>query len=316
MASVLTFGETMGLVRGDDLGGWETVSRATVGIGGADSNVAIGLTRLGVETAWVGRVGDDALGRRVEREIRGEGVRTRVVVDAARATGLMLKERRTARHGRVTFYRRESAGSAIAPSDISSDEIAASRVVLVNGVTASLSATARATVLSVVERARDHGVLVAFDINHRPSMWPEGDPRRLYEQIAKSSDIVFAGDDEARLLLGSAQTLAPLQYANAIATLGPTQVVIKSGAAGAVAQEGTLTASVPAVPIDPVDTVGAGDAFVAGYLAALLDGASLPERLTLGAQCGAFACLGPGDWESLPRRSDLALLDSADPIQR
>ena len=62
MASVLTFGETMGLVRADDLGGWETVSRASIGVGGADSNVAIGLRRLGVSSAWIGRVGDDALG--------------------------------------------------------------------------------------------------------------------------------------------------------------------------------------------------------------------------------------------------------------
>ncbi len=315
MASVLTFGETMGLVRADDLGGWETVSRASVSIGGADSNVAIGLRRLGVDSAWIGRVGNDALGRRVERDIRGEGVQTRVVVDAARSTGLMLKERRTPRHGRVTFYRRHSAGSALAPEDIADDDIAASRIVLVNGVTASLSDSARATVLSVLERARAHGVVVAFDVNHRTSMWLEGDPQPLYRQIAASSDIVFAGDDEAQLLLGG-PTLTPTEYAAAIIDLGPTQAVIKSGADGAVARDGTQIAAASAVPIDPVDTVGAGDAFVAGYLAALLDDASLSERLTLGVRCGAFACLGPGDWESLPLREDLALLNNVDPVQR
>ncbi|MDQ1135419.1 2-dehydro-3-deoxygluconokinase [Microbacterium sp. SORGH_AS 1204] len=315
MASVLTFGETMGLVRADDLGGWETVSRASIGVGGADSNVAIGLRRLGVSSAWIGRVGDDALGRRVERDIRGEAVETRVIVDPTRPTGLMLKERRTPAHGRVTFYRRESAGSALSSDDIDDEDIARSRLVLVNGVTASLSTTARETVLSVADRARGLGVLVAFDVNHRPSMWGGKDAQPLYRQIAASSDIVFAGDDEARLLLGG-PALSPGEYAAALLALGPSQAVVKSGAAGAVAHEGEQKASAAAVAIDPVDTVGAGDAFVAGYLAALLRGATLSERLALGVQCGAFACLGPGDWESLPRREELALLNSVDPVQR
>lgn len=315
MTSVLTFGETMGLVRADDLGSWETVGRALISIGGADSNVAIGLSRLGVDTTWVGRVGDDALGRRVEREIRGESVTTRVVVDATRTTGLMLKERRTPVHSRVTFYRRGSAGSALRPNDITDDEIEASRLVLVNGVTASLSETARETVLSVVMRARSKGVLVAFDVNHRSSLWTHGDPRPLYREIAEASDIVFAGPDEAHLLLGGA-TMTDAEYAAELIALGPGQAVVKSGAAGAVAREGTRIASAPAVRIVPVDTVGAGDAFVAGYLAALLDGATLSERLSLAVRCGAFACLGPGDWESLPRRADLTLLTSADPVQR
>lgn len=315
MASVLTFGETMGLIRAADLGGWETVSRAEVSVGGADSNVAIGLRRLGIDVAWIGRVGDDAMGRRIEREIRGEGVRARVVVDASRATGLMLKERRTPSHGRVSFYRRGSAGGALEPRDIGDDDIASADVVVVNGVTASLSDSARDTVLSVVERARARGVTVAFDINHRPSLWTGRDPRPLYSEIARGSDLVFAGDDEARLLLGSAED-SPAALATAMLELGPTQAVVKSGAAGAVVRQGDAFASRPAVPIDPVDTVGAGDAFVAGYLAAMLDGADLDGRLGLGVRCGAFACLGPGDWESLPRSSDLALLDASDPIER
>ncbi|WAC70290.1 sugar kinase [Microbacterium sp. SL75] len=315
MASVLTFGETMGLVRGNELGGWETLSRATVGIGGADSNVAIGLSRLGVSCTWVGRVGDDALGRRVEREIRAEGVRTRAIVDSTRPTGLMLKERRTPLHSRVSFYRAGSAGSALAPNDVQDEDVAAASLVLVNGVTASLSESARDTALSVVDRARRLGVPVAFDVNHRPSLWRDADPRPLYREIARSSDIVFAGDDEARLLLDSTEE-SPVALAAALAALGPRQAIVKSGAAGAVAVEDSVVVSAPAVRIDPVDTVGAGDAFVAGFLAGLLDGADPTGRLNLAVRCGAFACLGPGDWESAPRRADLALFDAADPVQR
>lgn len=315
MASVLTFGETMGLFRGDDLGGWETVSGARVSVGGADSNVAIGLSRLGIDVSWIGRVGDDALGRRVAREIRAEGVHTRAIVDETRPTGLMIKERRTPAHSRVSFYRSGSAGSALTPGDITDDELAAVALVVVNGVTAALSASARDTVSSVAARARENGAIVAFDVNHRPSLWSGRDPRPVYLEIARQSDLVFAGDDEARLLLHNGERDA-VTLADELLSIGPSEAVVKSGAAGAVARHGTETAVAAAIPIDPVDTVGAGDAFVAGYLAALLDGATLEARLALGVRCGAFACLGPGDWESLPRRADLALFDGGDPVQR
>lgn len=315
MASVLTFGETMGLVRGIDLGGWETVSTAHVGIGGADSNVAIGLRRLGVNSSWIGRVGDDALGRRVEREIRAEGVVTRAIIDPHRPTGVMLKERRTPVHSRVSFYRRDSAGSALTPEDVRDEEIAASTLVLVNGVTASLSASARDAVLSVARRARANSVSVAFDVNHRSSLWVGADPRPLYLEIAGLSDVVFAGDDEARLLLGTAAT-SSAALAQGIAALGTGHAVLKGGAAGALAYEGGRNASAPAMAIDPVDTVGAGDAFVAGYLAAMIEGGSVTDRLAMAVRCGAFACLNPGDWEGSPRRSDLALFDGVDPVER
>ena len=315
MASVLTFGETMGLIRGADLGGWETVSNAHVSIGGADSNVAIGLKRLGVQSTWIGRVGADSLGRRIEREIRAEGVLARVIVDADRPTGLMLKERRTAAHSRVSFYRRGSAGSALSPADVTDEDIVSSTVVLVNGVTASLSASARDTVLSVARRARAYGVTVAFDVNHRSSLWVNADARELYVEIARSCDLIFAGEDEARLLLGIPAESSP-DLAPKVAELGPRQVVIKRGAGGAlVSVDGEITSAL-AIPIDTVDTVGAGDAFVAGYLAAYLDGAPVADRLEMAVRCGAFACLGPGDWESAPRRVDLVLLDGGDPVAR
>lgn len=315
MPGILTFGETMGLVRASDLGGWETVSNAQVSIGGADSNVAIGLRRLGVDAAWVGRVGDDALGRRVEREIRAEGVRTRAVVDPDRPTGLMLKERRTPTHSRVSFYRSDSAGSRLRADDIRDEDIATADVVLVNGVTASLSESAQNATLSVLERARRLGTTIAFDVNHRASLWVDRDPHPLYHRIASHADLVFAGDDEARLVTG-AILQTPEAVATAVADLGPSEVVLKNGAAGARSLVDGRLFRREAIPITPVDTVGAGDAFVAGYLAARLDGASVDDRLRMGVRCGAFACLSPGDWEGLPRRSDLRLLEAADPVER
>ena len=108
----------------------------------------------------------------------------------------------------------------------------------------------------------------------------------------------------------------PAELARAIAVLGPAQVVVKLGADGCHALIDGDTHVVPAVPVHPIDTVGAGDAFVAGYLAELVRGLPAADRLATAVRTGAFACLGPGDWESFPRRHELGLLDGGDPVTR
>ena len=130
-----------------------------------------------------------------------------------------------------------------------------------------------------------------------------------------AATIVFAGLDEAQLLLGS--ELDAAAAADAIAALGPTQVVIKLGADGCLALIDGVRHDVPAVAVQVVDTVGAGDAFVAGYLAELLAGLPAEARLATAVTTGAFACTSPGDWEGYPRRDQLGLLDpSPDPVTR
>ncbi|MFJ4037572.1 sugar kinase [Microbacterium sp. NPDC090007] len=315
MSGVFTFGETMGLVRADS-GPWETAHRASVGIGGADSNVAIGLARLGIRASWLGRVGDDALGRRVVRELRAEGIEVHARVVPG-TTGLMLKEKRTPHTTSVLFYRAGSAGSTLAREDVPMDIVRDADLVHVTGITAALSRSARATVEVVIDTARDANVPVSFDVNHRPNLWRGEDPGELYRSLAARSDIVFAGDDEARLLLGPDALLeAPLALAQEIGDLGPREVVIKLGRRGSLAVIDGRPIVEPAISVPVVDTVGAGDAFVAGYLAALLSGSDARGRVRHGVTAGAFACLHAGDWEGLPRPADLALLDSEEPVTR
>lgn len=125
---------------------------------------------------------------------------------------------------------------------------------------------------------------------------------------------MFAGYDEAQLVAPGVDGVA--QVAAAIAALGPTQVIIKLGADGCYALiDGTPT-NHPAVRIKPVDTVGAGDAFVAGYLSEYVAGQNISTRLATAVTTGAFACLIHGDWEGMPRRAELKLLDAAEPVTR
>jgi 2-dehydro-3-deoxygluconokinase len=311
--AVVTLGETMGLLRSPSLGSLEHAPRLDVHVGGAESNVAIGVARLGRPAIWMGRVGDDGMGRRVLRELRGEGVDVRAVVDASHRTGLMLKETPTAGATRVVYYRAGSAGSALAPADLDESAIAAAGILHVTGITPALSDSAAAAVDAALDIAASARVPVSFDVNHRASLWGGRDAGAAYRRIAKRADLVFAGADEAALLVGDG---SPHALARGLAGLGPAQAIVKLGAAGSTASVDGRAYTLPARPLTPVDTVGAGDAFVAGYLVALLDGADPRERLEQANECGAFACLGPGDWESLPRRSDLGTAPGADPVIR
>jgi len=315
MKRVFTFGETMALVTAGS-GAWETSASARIGIGGADSNVAIGLSRLGIRASWLGRVGDDALGRRIVRELRAEGVDVYSRLGPGR-TGLMVKEKRTPHTSNVAFYRSNSAGSTIAPEDVPLRAIAQADLVHVTGITPALSASARSTVEAVLDAASTSGTMVSFDVNHRASLWSTQSPQGLYRSIVAQSNIVFAGEEEALVVLGdSYRDKNPTALASAIADLGPREVLIKRGARGSVGVVDGEVVVAPAVAVSVVDTVGAGDAYVSGYLAARLRNAAPLERLRLGALVGAFACLHEGDWEGLPRTEDLALLTSDDPVQR
>jgi 2-dehydro-3-deoxygluconokinase len=311
--AVVTLGETMGLLRAASIGSLEHVSDFQLHIGGAESNVAIGVARLGRSAVWMGRVGDDGVGRRVLRELRAEGVSAGAVVDPEARTGLMLKETPTSGRTRVSYYRAGSAGSRIGIDDLDFDAIESAGVLHVTGITLALSESAEQAVFAAIGAAVAAGVPVSFDVNHRPALWGDRDPAPLYRRVAERSTIVFAGADEAELLVGSG---SPEQLAARIADLGPAQAIVKLGEDGCVASIDGEALSAPAEKITPLDTVGAGDAFVAGYLVALLDGLAPADRLRQGARCGAFACLGPGDWESLPRRADLDAVGSGDPVIR
>ncbi|UKA60597.1 sugar kinase [Arthrobacter sp. FW306-2-2C-D06B] len=310
---VLTFGETMALMRTDQVGPLAHASTLSLGIGGSESNVAIGLQRLGVQAVWCGRVGADSLGALVEREIRAEGVDVRAAVDPFAPTGLMIKERRTPATQRVSYYRSGSAGSRITPEDINEQLVSGAALLHVTGITPALSTQAESTLRYAVNAARAHGVTVSFDLNYRGNLWSPEAARSVYRDIIPLADIVFAGDDEAAIAVGAGD---PEELARRISALGPSQAVIKLGADGSLALiDGTIFRQA-AVAVDTVDTVGAGDAFVAGYLAELVAAREPQDRLITATTTGAFACLVPGDWEGLPRRHELPMLQTREPVSR
>jgi 2-dehydro-3-deoxygluconokinase len=304
----------MALFRADGPGPLPHVSGFSLGMGGSESNFAIALRRLGTSVTWVGRIGEDSFGDYIRRELAAEQIDAVIVVDPTAATGLMIKERRTLATQKVWYYRAGSAGSRLSSADLPVDKIRRARLLHVTGITPALSASAAEAVDRAIEIARDAGTLVAFDINYRSALWAADVAAEVYSEIAAKADIVFAGDDEAGLIATASPD--PTELAREIAGLGPSQVIVKLGDRGCAAVIDGDTYRLDAIAVDALDTVGAGDGFVAGYVAELLAGAKPQVRLDTALRVGAFACLVPGDWEGMPKRAELGSIDAHEPVTR
>ena len=156
-------------------------------------------------------------------------------------------------------------------------------------------------ILDVTQRAKDLGVVVSFDVNFRPALWPEATASPVLRQLAERSDIVFGDTTELSILIDD-HPLSDRELLEAVAKLGPQQVILKRGEYGAAVLVQGDYHELDSLTVDVVDTVGAGDAFVAGYLSGYLDSAEARESLVRGVVCGGLACTNPGDWEGAPNR--------------
>jgi 2-dehydro-3-deoxygluconokinase len=279
---LLSLGETMALVvpaRPEPLAEAEDFR---VAVGGAESNVACHLSAAGRRTAWVSALGEDALGRRVLREIASHGVDVSAVdLDPSAPTGLYVKD---PGHG-VTYYRTGSAASRMGPGLLARLDLARARIVHLTGITLALSASCRALVRAALVAARDAGALVSLDVNHRPVLWDSTEEAaREILAAAREADAVLVGRDEAETLWGTAT-------ADEIRALLPDvpHLVVKDAEIEAIEFTGTERAAVPAPRNEVVEAVGAGDAFAAGWFDGLLRGDEPAERLARGHARAAHA---------------------------
>jgi 2-dehydro-3-deoxygluconokinase len=307
---VLTFGESMVSFR--SAGPLAAGGSVSMHLAGAESNVAIGLARLGHRAAWVGRVSTDELGEYLLRQLRPEGVCTDDILrDTGRPTGLMFLEQRTAELTRVHYHRSGSAGAALCSDDLRGPLAAGARILHITGITPALSDSARAAARWAAESASASGTLVCLDVNYRARLWSRDDARAVLHPLASYASIVIASSDELDLV-GDPGADEPTVVAG-LRRRGVETVLVKLGAAGARVHTAEGVHHAEALAVTPVDTVGAGDAFTAGYLSGRLDGLDVVGCLRRGVTLGAFAVSTRGDWEGLPRRDELSLLDGHEP---
>lgn len=276
-------------------------ARALCCLAGAELNVMVGAARLGLASAIVGRVGQDALGGWVESQLRGEGVATGAIrIDSERPTGFFYKHvdadgeptRRYCRHG--------SAGSAMDESDISEQLAARGRALVISGLTTLLSSASWKAALRAARLARDAGATVLVDLNLRPGLPGSADSVQRVGSLAALASVVLGTPREyARLLQTS--TGSPRWLAQQAARRWPdTDITIHDAdSAGYLARGQWVSVGTTHCPV--VDASGAGDAFTAGVITGVLGGASTREALALGNRCACLQVQTHGDCDGIPR---------------
>ncbi|WP_433162492.1 sugar kinase [Kribbella sp. CA-247076] len=265
-------------------------------VGGAECNVAGGLAALGITTSWISRLGDDGFGRHVLRDLRARGVEVGgVELDPERPTALYVKHSEGGT-SRMHYYRSGSAAAAMDPSFLDRPDVrtrlAGADLVHTTGITAAISTTAAAMLERLAGESR--GFVLSVDLNWRPALWRDKDPAALW-RVLRAADVVLIGADEAEVFAGTSDPAELREL------LGPrSTLVMKDDAHTALVVEadGRRT-EVPALSVEVVEPVGAGDAFAAGFLAGTLQGLPMEQRLRLG-HLGAAAVLAVPEDHAAP----------------
>lgn len=241
-------GETMVSLSPDHTGPLRHTRTLGLSVAGSESTVAIGAARLGHRAAWIGRVGEDELGRTVLNRLRGENLAVHAVTDPAAPTGLMFKERPAVGHSRVHYYRAGSAGSRLDAGDLPATLLEHTRILHTTGITLALSERARHTAHEAMRRTRAAGGTVSFDLNHRSRLWSEQTARTALTTELPLVDILFASVDEAAMLTEQCGR-PPTKTGQELLAYGPHTVVLTDGAAGAVCVIADGSVPVPAVEV-------------------------------------------------------------------
>lgn len=272
--TLLAIGETMAMVTPVVAAPVVDAEAFLLDAGGAESNVAAHVAALGHRAVWFSRLGADALGRRIARQLSARGVDvSQVVFDEAHPTGMYVKDPGNG----VLYFRRGSAAAHLDVADAETVSFDGVDLLHVSGITAAISASASSFLRRVMTRAREAGVPVSFDVNHRAPLWAAATAAPVLLEVARGADIVLVGRDEAETLWGTAtaddvRELLP----------GVAELVVKDGDVGATAFVGADAVFEPALVVEVVEAVGAGDAFAGGYLAGSLSGDPVPVRLRAG----------------------------------
>lgn len=309
---VITFGETMALFNPDQLLPLEYVHQFHKSIAGAESNVAIGLTRLGHSVGWFGKLGDDPFGRFIHQFIRGHGVDTSHCIFSNEApTGIMFKEKRTPANIQVFYYRKHSAASLLQPDELDAAYMGQAKILHLTGITPALSQSCKEAVFRAIEIARSNGLQVVFDPNIRLKLWSKEEARTVLREIAAVSDYVLPGLEEGKLLTGQEP---PEAIAAALLDNGAATVVVKLGQDGAYYQNRSSSGYVRGFPVaHEADPIGAGDAFAAGLISGILLEEPIEWAVKRGNAMGAIVVGVNGDVEGLPAREEVNRLLANEP---
>lgn len=308
---LLLAGEPMGLLIAQSEGSLDSVKGYSLAVAGAEFNVATGSARLGHNTAYLTKLGDDPFGKLISRTLNENGIDNSLVIyTKERRTGFMLKSKVSKGDPEIFYFRAGSAASTLSEEDVEKIDFTKFSNIHLTGILPALSDSTRAAVKLMLKKAREAGLFVSFDPNLRPQLWPSQEVMVSYiNDLASKADLVLPGDGEGKILCGTTDAHEINKF---YLGLGAKTVVTKCGPKGALISDGKTETMVPGFIIDKVvDTVGAGDGFAAGTLTGLMEGLSIDKAVERGCAIGAIQCTFVGDNEGLPTPEQLkAFMDS------
>lgn len=297
---VVGVGEAMLLLQAVPPATLATATQLAVDVAGAELNACAAAARVGARTALLSRLGDDVPGERIRRAMLALGVGDGLTTtDAGAPTGLFLRETPADGGRRVVYYRAGSAASRMDLSDAGRLWAAdPPRALVLSGLTAALGAGVRDLMRSLASHARAHGTAVVVDANLRPSLGSLSEVIGTLHALLPVTSLLVLGDDESEPLFG---TTDPAEVFAAAREAGVEEAVLKGGPRGCwYPGEGGAPSHLRSLSSRVVDPVGAGDAFLGGYVAARLAGAGAAGAAVLGSELAAAVISAPGDTAGLP----------------
>lgn len=304
---VVLIGEAMGLFSADESGKLDDAVSFSKTVAGAEVNVSIGLSRLGMEAELITRLGQDYFGRYILKFLESEGIGTEFVsFDEDTNTGFMLKSKTEEGDPETAYYRKGSAFSRLSIEDligvIDFDNV---KVLHITGIPSGVSRSVRSAIYYLMGKAKESGTFITFDPNLRPALWENEEIMiKVLNELATYADVILPGISEAQILTGLDD---PDEIADFYFEKGVKYIVIKMGASGAyVKRPGQEKVFVPGFKVDKViDTVGAGDGFAVGIISGYLDGLTLEESAIRANAIGSIQVQNQGDNEGLPDKKTL-----------
>lgn len=295
---VLTIGDAMITMNPSTTGPLKYVTQFERKVGGAEMNFAIGCARLGLGCKWISRLGKDEFGRVIYNFARGEGIDVSSVdfVEGV-PTSLNFKEIHADGSGKTFYYRNPSPISFLSKEDITEELFEGIHVVHLTGVYLALGKQNIAIAKKILAIAKQKEIIVSFDPNIRLKLWTIEEASEAYESILSDVDILLTGLDEIQMISGK-QTLEELvEYAERFKI---QDFVIKDGEKGSMLYRKGRWIEASGFSVTPVDTVGAGDGFDAGYIFGILNHLDEKSLLHFANAVGALVTTVTGDNEGLP----------------
>ena len=285
-------------------------------IGGAELNFAIGCARLGLNTGWIGKLGNDEFGRYIKCCVRGEGIDTSQVelIDGF-PTSVYFREIQEDGTGRSYYYRENSPTVKMKEEDLKDEYFQKAKLLHVTGVFPSINKNNIEIIKKAVKLAKKNGLLISFDPNIRLKMWSNREARKFALQLLPYIDILLTGEDESEIILGKDSID---NYFVKFHSYGISKVVIKQGGDGSQGSNGENIYYCPPIKARAVaDTVGAGDGFNAGFISSILKGSTFEKAFYFANAVGSMVVSVNGDNEGLPFLEDVqAFLGKKEVIER